>query len=181
MVALMGKSKTREQLAPTAYHEAGHTVAAVFLYIGLKHKGVTIVPNRVRGVLGETHVKKGFRGKPYLVNRAVVWRGLEKQIIISLAGEHAQRKYRPSSVRSHDIADDRREAVKWLSYLALDATGEPISEELRLHYKLLNLRAKNMVATRWPEITAVANALLERKTLTAQEVREVLFPEFHRR
>ena len=166
----MAKRQTRAQLVVTAYHEAGHAVVAFHLDIGIRRKGVTIVPDHDEGNLGCCWTKLGFRGRPDVEITNTMHVLLERRIVVFLAGEHAQRKYRLSSVRSYHADSDRRNAVDLLSYLVPDVTGE----EFRLHYKLLSLRAKNMVEVRWPQIVAVANLLVERKTLTPDEVRKVI-------
>ena len=175
----MGKSQPREQLAATAYHEAGHVAATIWLYIRLRRKAATIVPNHTQRVWlspGAVWTRWDLKGRPDVEITSRMYVRLEREIVVFLAGEHAQRKCRPSSVRSHHGDSDRRNAIDLLSYL-VPKVG---SKEFTLHYQLLNARAKNLVDALWPQITAVANALLERKTLTAQEVRAVLFPEFHR-
>jgi hypothetical protein len=173
MVAPMSKTKTREQLAATAYHEAGHVVVAVWLNIWLRRKAATIIPDSTEGFDGMVWTQWSFRGRPDVEITDRMYVRLERHIVVSLAGEHAQRKYRPSSVRSRHGDSDRQDAVDILSHLVPNMS----SNEFTLHYRLLNERAKNLVEAHWPQIIAVANALLERKTLTEQEVREVMFPE----
>jgi ATP-dependent Zn protease len=161
------RPKTRQ---PVAYHEAGHAVTALTLGIRLRRKGATIIPDE--GAYGMVWTQLSFRGRPdeEVTDRMHV--RLEREIVVFLAGEHAQREYRSSSVRSYHGDSDRRKAVDLLGYLVPDMS----SEEFTLHYKLLSLRAKNMVKAHWPQISAVANALLERKTLTADEITELVYP-----
>ena len=46
------RQKRKQALEATAYHEAGHAVAQLFLGLGLKR--VTIVPDKEGGMLGHT-------------------------------------------------------------------------------------------------------------------------------
>jgi hypothetical protein len=57
----MGQSRQREA---TAYHEAGHAVAAMQIGVGIGRKGLSIVPGE--GFAGFVHVLKGFSGNPEL-------------------------------------------------------------------------------------------------------------------
>jgi len=61
---------------------------------------------------------------------------------------------------------DREQAVEILSHV----TGS--SDELRAYFRLLQIRAENLVARFWPEVEAVAKRLLSEKTLTAEQIRE---------
>jgi ATP-dependent Zn protease len=51
-----------EKRSATAYHEAGHAVAAIHFGIGIGRKGVGIVPGE--DSLGAVHVLKGLNGNP---------------------------------------------------------------------------------------------------------------------
>ena len=106
------RSSTQEFVA---YHEAGHAVAAWRLGIALRRAGVTIVPDRAKGNLGSvSHVQ--------FVNRNVPWRDSDRDRIraeklaqLSLAGEIAQRRFSPRSVRRYHGESDRMSAIDLLS------------------------------------------------------------------
>ncbi len=88
--------RRNKRLEPTAYHEAGHAVAAFFHSVGLKW--VSIVPRD--GSLG--HV----RHNPLFRTNAPDWddsnrtrNRLETLVFVCLAGTEAQRRFAPRSVR----------------------------------------------------------------------------------
>lgn len=83
------------------------------------------------------------------------------------AGYIAQKRFNPRSVRSWQASSDNIKACQ----LALYVT-DPVGVELLLRW--LYHQAENLVKLRWVEIRAVAKALLERKTLTGDELREVI-------
>ena len=56
---------TSNQLWATAYHEAGHVVAAIRLGVGIGRRGVSIIPSG--DATGTCHTLKAFSGSPDLV------------------------------------------------------------------------------------------------------------------
>jgi hypothetical protein len=86
------------QLAATAHHEAGHAVANWKL--GFKIRRVTIVPRD--GPLGTTTTKgPALRASEYgkLTGRRIGY--YHDMIVSQLAGEEAQRRFDPRSIRRH--------------------------------------------------------------------------------
>jgi len=152
----------------SAYHEAGHAVVAVLLGIRLGKEGASIIPEC--DTEGWVHLRKGFSGNPKYDNNIKVRDGLETRVMISLAGETAQRRFWPSSVRSYEGMSDRHHAVNELSYL----TSSP--EELEPYLRWLDIRVNRMIACHWKQTTTVANALLEKKRLSAKEVLALVYP-----
>jgi hypothetical protein len=152
----------------SAYHEAGHAVVAVLLGIRIGKEGASIIPEC--DTEGWVHLRKGFSGNPKYDNNIRVRDGLETRVMISLAGEAAQRHFRPSSVRSDQGMSDRHHAVNELSYLA----SSP--EELEPYLKWLDIRVNRMIACHWKQTATVANALLEKKRLSAKEVGALIYP-----
>jgi len=135
----------------TAYHEAGHFVAALFLHsVG--------------------HCKAGFRfreGQIYDLSDPTIVK-FEKSMMVSLAGYEAQRKFRPSSVRSHHGAGDRKKVAEFVFRMAAP-------NEAPLLIKLLTVRTRNLIAVRWNEVERIAAALLERKWLSLEDGQRVIF------
>jgi hypothetical protein len=156
------------QREATAYHEAGHAVAAWRLRVRIGRKGVSIISSE--DFFGTVHLRKGFRGDPVVEMTAAMRVGLENQIITTLAGEAAQRKYRPSSVRSHHGSVDRKN----VTYLLCSLVGS--DRECRAYYKWLQIRAEQLVENTfcWTAIEAVAKTLMQRNRLSAKEVSEVI-------
>lgn len=92
----MGRKRSIKGLESIAYHEAGHAVASFYMYIKFRH--VTIVPD------------EDYNGcvrcfSPKFMTYFEGWNAerqrnfLDKQIIVSLAGYLAQKKFSPHSIR----------------------------------------------------------------------------------
>jgi hypothetical protein len=94
---------------------------------------------------------------------------VEKSVVLALAGIEAQRAHSPSSVRGHHWASDRDQAIRMLSFIA-----EPSGDEFPIYWKLLTIRTRGMVRSHWRQIEAVAARLLISKSLSADQVREVI-------
>jgi hypothetical protein len=148
----------------TAYHEAGHFVAALFLGVPVKY--VTIIPDSDSG----GHCKCGFgyrEGQLYEMSAATVIK-FEKSMMVSLAGYEAQRKFRPSSGRSHHGAGDRKNVAEFVFRMTAP-------NEASLLIKLLTVRTRNLLAVRWNEVEKIAAALLERKWLSLEDGQRIIF------
>ena len=83
----------RRSLWATAYHEAGHAVAAFVLGLRIGRRGVTIVPNYDWD--GSAHVLKQLREKPDTGVAPRTQVRIERFVMMCLAGDTAQRKYAP--------------------------------------------------------------------------------------
>jgi len=147
---------TRNALAATAHHEAGHAVAAVIRRVHFRH--VTIEAQD--DAAGHVAYLRPARGMKQMHARGM----------IALAGEAAQRRFNPRSVRRHHGAGDR-EAV--LDY-AIDKSNS--AREAQALVNLWQVQADNLVEMRWPVIARVATALLERRTLSYDDVQKLLIP-----
>jgi hypothetical protein len=157
----------RLQEQATAYHEAGHAVAAIHLGVGLGRKGISIISDDESW--GFAHTLKGFRGKPDGETTPSMHRAAEKQTVVMFAGEAAQRGFRPRSVRRHHASADRAGAVDLMDYFV--GSNEELEATLeRLHVRAVHLVEEPIV---WRKIGAVATALLELKRLTASEVKAI--------
>jgi hypothetical protein len=165
----MAKRSKSTILWATAYHEAGHAVAAMAYGKGIRRQGATIVPDAERAA-GSVYMLKHVPGDPsvdLLTGRMRL--RIEEDVIVSLAGGVAQREFRASSIRSYHGRSDREAAIDLLSYI----TGD--ERELKAYWRLLVVRTENFVrnAPRWMQIEAVAKALMEKKTLDRRELRQV--------
>lgn len=153
----------------TAYHEAGHAVAAMQLGVGIGRRGVSIIPGE--DFAGFAHVLKGFRGRPDLdlITGAMRLKA-ENRVIVSFAGPAAQRRFRASSVRSYHGRSDRERAIDLLIFFASP------TRELEAYLRWLHIRTENLVAGQawWLMIEAVAEALMTHKRLTSEEVEAVV-------
>jgi hypothetical protein len=161
-------------LEATAYHEAGHAVAHHVL--GFNIRAVTIVPSKdcAGKVSGKLGVKPRILeyGNP---SRATVAKWHDKAITL-LAGAEAQRRFKPHSIRRYMASSDRGAVVDILSRL------HPEEEELNAVIKYLEARTRNLVGNpiRWGQIEDLAGALVAKRTLTGQEVRQVLVESYKR-
>jgi hypothetical protein len=161
-------------LETTAYHEAGHAVADHVL--GFNIRSVTIAPSK--GCAGKVSGKLGVKprileyGNP---SRATVTKWHDK-VVTLLAGAEAQRRFKPHSIRRYMARGDHNAAVDILFRL------HPEEEELNAAIKFLEARTRNLVgnAIRWGQIEALAGALMAKRTLTGQEVRQVLVASHER-
>ena len=153
-----------------AYHEAGHAVATVFLY--LQFKEVSIVPEG--DSLGRQIDRKydvrffdAMNGSlsPYMLDR------LGKIIKVFIAGGIAEKI---ASGRSNNVGS----RSDWEKATILTCRIYEVSSPMvNIYLKLQRMEAEGIVRSRWKEIQILKDALLCRKTLTCKEVRDVLFPK----
>lgn len=92
-------------LAATAYHEAGHAVASLYLFRPIRK--VTIIPDKKSGNAGACHNK----GRRYLEGIDVQISGRKRdrmfdEIKIYFAGMKAQRRFNKRSVRNWQGSQD---------------------------------------------------------------------------
>jgi hypothetical protein len=148
----------------TAFHEAGHVVAAWSR--GLKTHSATIIPT------------PGFRGHTLHANP---WRGIrrnstlpsirdraESAIVVQLAGPEAQRRHSPRSWRSHHGASDFEDAFD--AAMGLSSS----SEAAHAYLDWLAIVTRDEITTLWPQVETVAQALVARQTLSAAEIKVLL-------
>jgi hypothetical protein len=150
---------------PTAFHEAGHVVAAWSR--GIKIHNATIVPTpEFQGLVQHASPLRGLR--PDYDTSYRVRRRAESAIVVSLAGPEAQRRHSPRSWRSHHGAADFKRAVD----LASRFNGS--DEAVNAYLDWLAIVTRDEVAVLWPQVETVARALVARRTLTAAEVKSLL-------
>jgi ATP-dependent Zn protease len=166
------RKQAKSALAATAYHEAGHAV--VGLRLRFRMKTATIVPRD--GVLGEVeHGKETYLYDDLEFGRdsARSRRRGEEVIILRLSGLTAERRFRPRAASKHAL-DDHEHAAD----LALSLNGGDV-EVTNAHIKDLSLRTDKLVADNWPQVEAVAQALLERRTLKGAEIAAIVREKDH--
>ena|SRR5688572_8084672 len=146
--------KQKAQIEATAYHEAGHAVAAF----------VTGLPVRIVRVStdgGLVNHSSGFHRVPadtMKYDRPSLFRDrVERLIIVSMAGAEAQRIFSPKSWRRYHSLWDMDKAIDLLFHLAPGG-----GEELDVYFRLLQIRTKNLLHQQWRGVKALAGALIER-------------------
>ena len=131
--------------ADVAYHEAGHAVISYRLdfYLG----SATIVPDHHQGTegsqSGESTWPDGSRDADYIVSL--------------YAGGAAQRRFNPAAEGKGCGQDDEK-------------AGELLQSHPDLNEERLRKRSHELVAKHWPEIEAVARALLDERTLSGDDI-----------
>ena len=150
----------------TAYHEAGHAVAAFLLGLRIGRNGVTVVPDKIEQTLGTAHVLARLQERPDVSVSPRTHVQIENHAVMCMAGDVAEKKFRPR--RHYGGQTDLLHATDLLSYISES------NEITTARLNVATLRARSLVELRRREITAVANALVERKTLTAEQVREAI-------
>jgi len=154
-----GRRYTRaEQI--TAYHEAGHAVMA--RYFGMPVYGASVVgtedsAGRVMHGIG--------RAKEIEVDESDG--KVEAVVCVAAAGYLASSRAVPRSQRDDRGTPDRAAAIDWLDRIAPD-------DEVLLFYRLLRMRTDRYLAMKWHQVEAVAQALLEHKTLNKRELLQVI-------
>ena len=150
----------------TAYHEAGHAVAAFFLRTGFRR--VTIMSDGEAAGHSLDGAGGRFRGQPDCEMTPAIRDYLERHIRVLLAGEIAQRRHSPRSVRRHHGESDRQRAVDLAFYINGDTRA------VELYMRWLSCCTEGFITTRWAAVEAVAQALAEHKTLSRGQVRALI-------
>ena len=148
-------------LEATAFHEAGHAVAA--WHAGLKIHRATIVPTpgkhgSVKHVSPLRGIHLDYDGSDRARLRA------EADIVVCLAGPAAQRRHSPRSWRSWHGASDHERAAD----LAMRFNGS--DEATSAHLAWLAVVARDQVDSLWDLVERIARELVERRTLSGPEI-----------
>ncbi len=151
-----------------AYHEAGHAVAAKML--GFVVDRISISPQG--DAAGHVIHDYGCNMNEVIYEDEPLrqW-ALERAAIVSLAGEVAQRRYRPDSVDPDHGGGDRVHVHQILDHLA-DETDQELRDAWAT---LLLLRAERLVEVHWPRVEWLASVLLSQTTIEgADEIGHVI-------
>ena len=174
----------RRQRKELAYHEAGRCVAAV--EHGLAIKFVSLPADGTTGA----HISRAIHLAAD--NPAARIAAIESDIVVVLAGPAAQMRLRPWKRNFPECADDLQLARAWASWAAflmsgmsganvapLNADGsiELTEEEKTFADCLLNEceeRAHRIVTEHWANIVKIAEALLVRSVLNADDIMSLI-------
>jgi hypothetical protein len=169
------RSTKMGQLEAVAYHEAGHAVAAWLLNIPLRK--VTIVPEGDAlgyvlrcGVAFPKRVREAFEfGGMSDRDEAWAYYIAERHAVYCIAGNEAQNRFNPRSVRNCHSKSDRKSALAGLCRLA-------DSKAIPLYWRILKMRAEKLFdnPSNWKAVKALAETLMERKTLSGDEALEIV-------
>jgi ATP-dependent Zn protease len=159
-------TKPKQTRRRTAYHEAGHAFIAWRQHVRIKR--VTIKPHGE--MLGSvTKIFSGKEGRDLEARDITlnVRDKIEKHIRVSLAGWEAERRFDRTASESWSICD-YGDALDYMMRLA----GS--QREIDLYFALLRYQTKEMLRSGWPQVKALAAALLERETLRGNEIVAVI-------
>jgi hypothetical protein len=163
------------QLAATAYHEAGHAAAAWLLNIRLRK--VTIVPEGDalgyvlrRGIAFPKRVRETLECGA-ISDRDKAWAQFiaERHAVICLAGNEAQKRFNPRSVRRAHSQSDCDSALNGLLYMEGPDT-------MHLYWRILTIRAKCLLNRPgiWDAVKALAEALMQQKTMSGDDSLKIM-------
>ena len=146
----------------TAYHEAGHAVARILLRRVPRLRKVTIVSTDDSE--GSTHSAHWPSFNP---GSEVDERKVYERIMALLAGPVSEKRFakRASNVGARS---DHARAADLALYVSAD---EKLANSL---LKWLSVRTEKFVEVNWWAVQAVAEALLEHKTLSGKKAKEVI-------
>jgi hypothetical protein len=157
-----------------AHHEAGHVIG----HITTGHPFTLALVERVKTRHGFTHAGEvRFKtGEHYewhadsIERNAARLSWLEDEVVITLAGAAADKRYAPRVVRA-DWRGSRGDVVQLntgLKRLGIKGKGRAVA------IREFEARAAAMIKKHWGEVKSIATALLERGTLTEYEARELI-------
>ena len=160
-----------KSLVSTAYHQAGHAVAAY--KFNLKPKDLTIIDEGNGDVeyipapyISEDNMKEYEAGKLTAVTKLK----LENDAFISLAGPLAQIKFDPWGFKHSYAERDYHQAIDLLSMIEQD------NEVLELYFDLIDLRARKFLSrrTNWKTVDHLAKAALEQPKMSGRTVQHAI-------
>ena len=155
------------QLRATAFHEAGHAVAAYAENLRIRKATIIAERNTLGYVLNDSP-SGGVQLDCDRADRARL--RAERAIIICLAGPVAQKRYSPRSWRNVDGSEDYEQAKN----LAIKINGS--TDAANAHLKWLEIQTRDLVELRWREVEIIAEALLREQTLDQTRIQEILGP-----
>lgn len=154
-------------LRAPAFHEAGHAVACIYEHVALLTVSIARTEEsdgrvRHRDILHGCKIE--WEDKPH--HRLM----MERLVPMALAGPAAQSRFSPKGYRHYHGGSDLQDAFELIQHFIGN------EEEGSAYFNLLNIQARNFVNQPgvWYEITALATALIEEKTITAQRTRSIV-------
>ena len=152
----------------TAFHEAGHAVAAWRLRIRLH--GATIVPTiDASGQVEYANPLRGINLELDNSNRARL--RSELLMMVLLAGPEDQRQYSPRSWRSCHGGYDFGKAAD----LALNFNG--YEDAANAYVRWVEIRTRYMINDLWWAVEKVAGALIEQESLSGKQIKRIILTD----
>jgi hypothetical protein len=159
-------------LRATAFHEAGHAVACIHEHVPLST--VSIAPTEDSfGHVGHRNVLRGCNIE--WENKLDHRMKMERLVRIALVGPAAERRFSRKGYRRYGGKSDLKFAFELVQFFVGN------EEEGSAYLRLLGIQTRNFLNRPgvWDEITALATALLEEKTLTPKRSRSIVRAAFH--
>jgi len=151
-----------------AVHEAAHAVASYYLLTPLKY--ATIV--RKGRIVGHTRQRVVRFDRAGVFDKSPRGRDrAERHILVALAGMLAQGRLAPDPRWLRGSNGDAELAMKLFWHIS-----DRDAEARDLYLSLLYRRTELLVENHWKDILAVARTLVQRKTLSAAEIADVIRP-----
>jgi len=168
----MGKTPTKKthNKQATAFHEAGHAVVAWLE--GIRIEEVSIIPSEDSHGHVVHFIPRILRTTRLDVEvTPLAHHNLLREIRVLLAGEIAQRRFAPRSLRHYHGDSDRRGVADYLSYITSS------DREFEAYFKLLVIQTEDKLFNHdshvWSLIERVAQALMVRGQLSWKELLEI--------
>jgi ATP-dependent Zn protease len=157
------------ELKCTAYHEAGHAVAACELDLPLRR--ISIVPNDDDGSLGHC-ARPGLPRKFENADKSNKTRlRIEKEILLKLSGAIAEARFRGQD-NLQGAVDDNCELELYAETVCSS------SKEIRKFLAWLKERARNLLNSKrgilWRAVRYIAKELVARQQIGPKTVKELL-------
>ena len=163
------KRHVRRELRATAFHEAGHAVAAVWNHVRLHSASIQADGN----TLGRVHHANVLKGRDleWDASNANEQR-MRRLVMVSLAGPASERLYRlRNRLPKWSVEQSRHDyhnAINLLGYFV----GS--NEQLEADLQAMEAQAGVFVRDHWHEIQAVAEALLRHETSGPRAIRQII-------
>lgn len=163
----MPKRRSEQRRRATAYHEAGHAVAAFIVQRGFRKISILEDEETLGRVLYQKW-RKDF--DPSVIDPERARRQIEKAIVTAYAGGEAERRHTGRRNARGSRSDDET-AVDLACYVIADW-----EEELTAFLRWLRIRSRNIVtvAQNWRAVEALAAALLDKGEVNVSEARDII-------
>lgn len=171
---MKAKAQQSKKRMATAYHEAGHAVAAWCLGVGQRYATIVenefsaghvmLDPEQVITFQRSVDICQGNRWDSSRLEA-------EKWVMVCQAGEVAHRRHIfPGPVRRDRFQSDRSAGFQILHRYAPNEE----KRDIVAHYRLLCTWTVSLIEQNWQLVEAVAKALLERRTLSYAQILHVV-------